>query len=73
MSRAGTVWDEVRRYVVDHLGHPDGVLIADDTSAIKKGDKSAGVARQYCGLIGHALLTILRSRASLVLRLRQAM
>lgn len=38
--------------MVEHLGRPDDALIADDTSAIKKGDKSAGVARQYCGLTG---------------------
>ncbi|MGJ6970120.1 IS701 family transposase [Streptosporangium sp. G11] len=44
--------DEVRSYVITHLGRPDGVLIADDTSAIKKGDKSVGVADQYCGLTG---------------------
>ncbi|GAA2909481.1 IS701 family transposase [Streptosporangium fragile] len=44
--------DEVRRYVVDHLAHPDAVLIADDTAAIKRGDMSAGVARQYCGRTG---------------------
>jgi SRSO17 transposase len=44
--------DEVRAYVVKHLGSPDGVLIADDTQAIKKGDRSVGVARQYCGLSG---------------------
>ncbi|MEU7003662.1 IS701 family transposase [Nonomuraea sp. NPDC046570] len=49
---ADALRDEVRSYVVEHLGRPDGVLIADDTSAIKKGDKSAGVARQYCGLTG---------------------
>jgi SRSO17 transposase len=42
----------VRSYVLEHLGRPDGVLIADDTSAIKQGAKSAGVARQYCGLTG---------------------
>ncbi|WP_406318929.1 transposase [Streptosporangium sp. NBC_01639] len=33
-------------------GDPGGVLIADDTQAIKKGDRSVGVARQYCGLTG---------------------
>ncbi|MEU7990604.1 IS701 family transposase [Streptosporangium canum] len=44
--------DEVRSYVIAHLGRADGVLIADDTSAIKKGGKSVGVADQYCGLTG---------------------
>jgi SRSO17 transposase len=49
---ADALRDAVREYVVEHLGRPDGVLIADDTAAIKKGDKSVGVARQYCGLTG---------------------
>lgn len=40
---------EVRDYVVEHLGTPDGVLIVDDTQMIKKGDKSVGVAPQHCG------------------------
>jgi SRSO17 transposase len=40
---------EVRGYVVDHLGDPDGVLIIDDTQMVKKGDKSVGVAPQHCG------------------------
>ncbi len=40
---------EVRGYVVEHLGDPDGVLIIDDTQMIKKGDKSVGVAPQHCG------------------------
>jgi SRSO17 transposase len=44
--------DQVRAYVVEHLGHPDGVLVADDTQAIKKGDKSVGVASQHCGATG---------------------
>ena len=31
------VRDDVRGYVVEHLGDPDGVLIADDTGFLKKG------------------------------------
>ena len=30
----------------------DAVLAIDETGVIKKGDKSAGVARQYCGASG---------------------
>jgi SRSO17 transposase len=37
--------DEVRGYVVEHLGDPGGVLVVDETGFLKKGDKSAGVAR----------------------------
>jgi SRSO17 transposase len=46
------VRDEVRDYVIEHLGDPDGVLIIDDTGFLKKGVKSAGVARQYSGTAG---------------------
>jgi SRSO17 transposase len=55
--RAG-VWDEhalrdrLREYVVEHLGEPGGVLIADETGFLKKGTKSAGVQRQYSGTAG---------------------
>jgi SRSO17 transposase len=44
--------DEVRNYVVEHLGEHDGVLIVDETGFLKKGAKSAGVARQYSGTAG---------------------
>jgi SRSO17 transposase len=49
---AEEVRDEVRRYVVDHLGQPGGILIVDETGFLKKGTKSAGVARQYSGTAG---------------------
>ncbi len=40
---ADALRDQVRAYVVvEHLGSAEGVLIADDTQAIKKGDKSVG-------------------------------
>src|SRR5690348_2334397 len=41
------VRDDVRDYVIEHLGHPEGVLIADETGLLKKGIRSAGVQRQY--------------------------
>ena len=43
------VRDDVRDYVVEHLGDRDGVLIVDDTGFLKKGVRSAGVQRQYSG------------------------
>ena len=49
---AEEVRDEVRRYVVDQLGQPNGILIVDETGFLKKGTKSAGVARQYSGTAG---------------------
>jgi FOG: Transposase len=54
----GAAWDvdalrdAVRSYVLDGLADPDATLVLDDTQAIKKGDKSVGVAPQYCGLTG---------------------
>ncbi|WP_202971024.1 IS701 family transposase [Saccharothrix sp. ALI-22-I] len=49
---ADTLRDQVRDYVVAGLGSADAAVIADDTQAIKKGDKSVGVAPQHCGLTG---------------------
>jgi SRSO17 transposase len=49
---AEEVRDAVRRYVVDHLGRQGGILIVDETGFLKKGAKSAGVARQYSGAAG---------------------
>jgi SRSO17 transposase len=46
------VRDDVRDYVLGHLGHPEGVLIADETGFLKKGVRSAGVQRQYSGTAG---------------------
>jgi SRSO17 transposase len=38
--------------VAEDLGEPDGVIIFDPSSFVKKGTKSAGVAQQWCGRIG---------------------
>jgi len=46
------VRDDLRLYVVDQLGQTNGVLIVDETGFLKKGTKSAGVARQYSGTAG---------------------
>lgn len=46
------VRDDVRDYVVEHLGCPDRVLIVDETGIVKKGTRSAGVQRQYSGTAG---------------------
>jgi SRSO17 transposase len=46
------VRDDVREYVVERLGDPGGVLIADETGFVKKGLRSAGVQRQYSGTAG---------------------
>jgi SRSO17 transposase len=47
------VRDDLREYVIEHLGDEDsGVLIVDETGFLKKGKKSVGVARQYTGTAG---------------------
>ena len=51
-------WEEERRlqishqWVADEMGEPDGVLMVDESGYRKKGQDSAGVARQYCGALG---------------------
>jgi SRSO17 transposase len=49
---ANAVRDDLRRYVLDHLAGPSGVVVADETGFLKKGTKSAGVQRQYSGTAG---------------------
>jgi len=49
---ADAVRDDVRGYVVEHLGGPDAVLVVDETGDLKKGTASAGVQRQYTGTAG---------------------
>jgi SRSO17 transposase len=46
------VRDELRRYVRQHLGDSEAVLVIDETGFLKKGQHSAGVARQYSGTAG---------------------
>jgi SRSO17 transposase len=43
------VRDEVRHYVLAHLGDPQAIVAIDETGFPKRGHKSAGVAPQYCG------------------------
>src|SRR6201996_8212625 len=44
--------DALSRYVVAHLGDPAAVLAGDETGFLKKGQMSAGVARQCTGTAG---------------------
>jgi SRSO17 transposase len=52
------VWDEngvrdqLRAWVVEHLGDPESVLVLDETGFLKKGTQSVGVKRQYSGTAG---------------------
>jgi SRSO17 transposase len=49
---ADALRDDIRGYIVEHLGDPGGVLVVDETGFLKKGTKSAGVQRQYSGTAG---------------------
>jgi SRSO17 transposase len=49
---ADRVRDDLRGYVVEHLGDQRAVLVVDETGFLKKGTRSAGVARQYSGTAG---------------------
>lgn len=49
---ADAVRDDLRGYVLNQLGDPSGVMVADETGFLKKGTKSAGVQRQYSGTAG---------------------
>src|SRR5437763_14523072 len=49
---ADALRDDLRAYVVEHLGDDDAVLVLDETGFLKKGTKSAGVHRQYSGTAG---------------------
>jgi SRSO17 transposase len=52
------VWDEdalrddVRAWLVEHLGDPEAVLVVDETGDLKKGTTTVGVQRQYTGTAG---------------------
>ncbi len=49
---ADLVRDDLRGYVIEHLGDDESVLIVDETGFIKKGQESVGVKRQYTGTAG---------------------
>ncbi len=49
---ADQVRDDLRAYVVEHLGDAAAVLVVDETGFVKKGGKSCGVQRQYSGTAG---------------------
>lgn len=49
---ADGVRDDLRDFVVEHLGDTDVVLVIDETGDVKKGVRTAGVQRQYTGTAG---------------------
>jgi len=44
--------DTLARQVGDQLGGPDAVIVFDPSAFVKKGTKSVGVSRQWCGRLG---------------------
>jgi SRSO17 transposase len=59
--------DERRRSLLAHLGEAHAVLVSEDTGVLKKGQDSAGVARQYSGTAGridHCQLGVFLADAS---------
>jgi SRSO17 transposase len=49
---ADAVRDDLRGYVMEHLGEAGGVLVVDETGDVKKGNATVGVQRQYTGTAG---------------------
>ena len=49
---ADGVRDDLREYVIGHLGDSGAVLVVDETGDVKKGTATAGVQRQYTGTAG---------------------
>jgi len=46
------VRDELQQYVARRHAHPQSVGVIDETSFVKKGNKTACVQRQHCGAVG---------------------
>jgi SRSO17 transposase len=44
--------DHLQQFVIEVLGEEDGIGVVDETGFLKKGIKSVGVKRQYCGTAG---------------------
>jgi SRSO17 transposase len=49
---AEAVRDDLQQYILEHLSHPEAVVVIDETGFLKKGQKSVGVQRQYSGTAG---------------------
>lgn len=49
---ASTAPDRLVTFCAETFGDPEGILVFGETGFIKKGDKSAGVQRQYTGTAG---------------------
>jgi SRSO17 transposase len=48
----GRARDRLQQYVARRHTHRESVGVIDETSFVKKGEKTAGVQRQHCGAVG---------------------
>ena len=44
--------DRMQQFVIETFGDEEGIGVVDETGFLKKGDRSVGVKRQYCGTAG---------------------
>ena len=44
--------DRLEQFAIERFGDPDGIGVLDETGIPKKGARSVGVAKQYCGAVG---------------------
>lgn len=44
--------DRLQQFVIEAFGDKEGIGVVDETSFPKAGNKSVGVAKQYCGALG---------------------
>src|SRR5438552_4462296 len=49
---ADAAGDRLQRFVIETIGSDEGIGVVDETSFLKKGTHSVGVARQYLGAAG---------------------
>jgi SRSO17 transposase len=49
---ADGVQAELRAFLRDEFGDPEGIAVLDSTSFVKKGTRSVGVKRQWCSTLG---------------------
>ncbi len=49
---ADAVGETLRQIIIAQIGYEPGIGVIDESGIVKWGQKSAGVARQYCGRLG---------------------
>ena len=52
----GPLWSALAQEADRLVGGADACLVIDNTALPKKGTRSVGVARQYCGSLGNSLM-----------------